>query len=167
MTLEDLGNLGDFIGGLAVIATLIYLAIHRRAGGQIRQNTFLLRRSVEQTTRTDSTAAINLAAQSPENAAVFHRGQVDSDALSPEERTHFYLLMAANFYHLQYGYAAFKDGSQSERTWNAQWQALEYFASMPGVRSWWKRQGSKLIGSETDFGRLVDSEMRKYEEPRA
>ena len=159
MTLEDLGNLGDFIGGLAVIATLIYLAL------QIRQNTFLLRRSVEQTTRADSTAVLHLLAQSPENAAVFHRGQVDSDALSPEERTHFYLLMATNFYHLQFGYAAYKGGTQTESGWNVQWRAVQYFISRPGVRSWWKRQGSQLIGSGTDFGHLVDAEMRKYQEP--
>jgi len=31
--LEDLGNLGDFIGGIAVIATLIYPAL------QVRNNT--------------------------------------------------------------------------------------------------------------------------------
>ena len=31
--LEELGNLGDFIGGVAVLVTLIYLSI------QIRQNT--------------------------------------------------------------------------------------------------------------------------------
>ena len=31
--LEELGNLGDFIGGIAVLVTLVYLAI------QIRQNT--------------------------------------------------------------------------------------------------------------------------------
>lgn len=160
MTLEDLGNLGDFIGGLAVIATLIYLAL------QIRQNTFLLRRSVEQTTRADSTAVLHLLAQSPENAAVFHRGQVDSDALSPEERTHFYLLMQANFYHLQFGYAAYKGGTQTESGWQVQWRTVQYFISRPGVRSWWKRQGGQLIGAGTDFGHLVDSEMQKYQEPR-
>ena len=33
MDLEALGNLGDFIGGLAVIVTFLYLA------AQIRQNT--------------------------------------------------------------------------------------------------------------------------------
>ena len=58
--LEDLGNLGDFLGGIAVIATLIYLAI------QLRQNTRILQSVGEQTTRTDSTATIALIAQSPE-----------------------------------------------------------------------------------------------------
>ena len=37
--LEDLGNLGDFLGGLAVIATLIYLAVQvRQNSQQIAQN---------------------------------------------------------------------------------------------------------------------------------
>jgi hypothetical protein len=39
--LEDLGNLGDFLGGIAVIATLIYLAI------QIRQNTMQIAKNSE------------------------------------------------------------------------------------------------------------------------
>ena len=76
MTLEDLGNLGDFLGGIAVIVTLIYLVV------QIRQNTKLLRKSAEQMIRSDSTAVVSLAAQSPENAALYHKGLGDPDGLS-------------------------------------------------------------------------------------
>ena len=161
MALEDLGNLGEFIGGMAVIATLVYLAI------QIRQNNKLLRRSAEQTSRSDSTAAIALAAQSPENAAVYHKGLADPDALSPEERTHFYLFMAANFYHLHFGHTAYQDGAQSEDSWKLQLQGLQFFVSRPGVRTWWEQQGSGLFGPGSDFWHLVDSEWRKYEEPAA
>lgn len=39
MSIETLGHLGDFIGGLAVIASLLYLAV------QIRQNTRAVRSS--------------------------------------------------------------------------------------------------------------------------
>ena len=39
MTIETLGSLGDFLGGLAVIASLLYLAV------QIRQNTKAIRSS--------------------------------------------------------------------------------------------------------------------------
>ena len=161
MTLEDLGNLGEFIGGLAVIATLIYLAV------QIRQNSKLLRASVEQTTRSDSTAILNLMAASTENASVYHRGLTDSAVMSPEERTHFYLLLAANFYHFQQAYAAHQDGIQSEETWNTQWQALQFYASQPGVRTWWKQQGRRLIAVESKFWHLADSEMRKHEKSAA
>jgi len=161
VTLEDFGNLGEFIGGLAVIATLVYLAV------QIRQNTKLLRRSAEQTSRSDSTAAIALAAQSPENAVVYHKGLAEPDALSPEERTHFYLFMAANFYHLHFGHTAYQDGAQSEDSWRLQLQGLRFFVSRPGVRTWWKEQGSRLFGPGSDFWHLVDSERRKYEESAA
>ena len=33
MTLEDLGNLGEFVGAIGVVVSLVYLAL------QIRQNT--------------------------------------------------------------------------------------------------------------------------------
>jgi hypothetical protein len=161
VTLEDLGNLGDFLGGIAVIVTLIYLAV------QIRQNTKLLRKSAEQMIRSDSTAVVSLAAQSPENAALYHRGLGDPDGLSPEERTHFYLLMAVNFYHFQQGYSSHQSGMQSDDTWKSQLQALQFYASRPGVRAWWRHQGNRLIAQETDFWRLVDSEVRKNEESSA
>lgn len=38
MNLETLGNLGDFFGGIAVIATLIYLAVQIRANTQATQS---------------------------------------------------------------------------------------------------------------------------------
>ena len=39
MTIEELGNLGDFLAAIATIITLIYLAL------QIRQNTSILKLS--------------------------------------------------------------------------------------------------------------------------
>lgn len=156
VTLEDLGNRGDFVGGIAVIATLLYLAV------QIRQNTRILRTSAEQT--ADPIAAIALAAQSPENAAVYHRGLADPSDLSPEERTHFYLLMASSFYVLHQGYRAYQLGTQSADTWKWQSYALKFYASQPGVRSWWRHQGKRLFDAESAFLRLADSEMQKHDE---
>jgi hypothetical protein len=154
VTLEDLGNLGDFIGGLAVIATLLYLAV------QIRQNTRILRTSAEQT--ADPIAAIANIAQSPENAAVYHKGLADPNDLSAEERTHFYLLMASSFYVLHQGFRAYQLGTQSRDTWRWQSRALQFYASQPGVRTWWRHQGNGLFDPDSEYWRLVDSEMRKH-----
>lgn len=41
MTIQDWGSIGDMIGGIAVVASLVYLSI------QIRQNTQQISRSVE------------------------------------------------------------------------------------------------------------------------
>ena len=42
MTLEDLGNIGEFVGAVAVVVSLLYLAV------QIRQNSRLLRSAASQ-----------------------------------------------------------------------------------------------------------------------
>ena len=159
MTLQDLGNFGDFIGGLAVIATLLYLAV------QIRQNTKILRTSAEQ--RADPIAAIANIAQSPANAAVYHKGLGGPDELSAEERTHFYLLMASSFYVLFQGHRSHQLGTQSEDTWKWQERALHFYASQPGVRTWWSHQGAELFDPESEFRRLVESEMQKPTEAAA
>ena len=56
MSLEDLGNLGDFIGSIAVIVTLIYLAI------QIRQNTATTKVQIRQAISEAQFANINARA---------------------------------------------------------------------------------------------------------
>ena len=54
MTIQDLGAIGDLLGGIAVVVTLIYLA------AQIRQNTrinaSLIRQNFYDATRRDATA---------------------------------------------------------------------------------------------------------------
>ena len=42
MSLEDLGNLGEFVGAIGVVVSLVYLAY------QIRQNTAAVRASTHQ-----------------------------------------------------------------------------------------------------------------------
>jgi len=159
LTLEDLGNLGDFVGGLAVIATLLYLAI------QIRQNTRILRTSAEQA--ADPIAAIANIAQSPENAAVYHRGISNANDLSDEERTHFYLMMASSFYVLHQGYRAYQLGTQTAETWEWQSRALGFYAAQPGVQNWWRKQGHTLFPADSEFSRAVESEIRKHGSPAA
>ena len=127
MTLSELGDLGDFLGGIGVIVTLVYLAI------QIRRNTQAVR----------------------------------SASLSPEERTHFYLIVSANFYHLNQGYAGHRSGTQSVDTWTSQWQGLQFFATQPGVKVWWENPGKQLIAPGSDFWRVVDAEIQKPDEPDA
>ena len=50
MTLEDLGNLGDFLGGIGVVVTLLYLAVQMRHNSeQLRQNTKAVQSAAYQT----------------------------------------------------------------------------------------------------------------------
>ena len=85
--LEALGNIGDFLGGIGVFATLIYLAI------QIRNNTISSRTASYQaaiTSISDLARDIGLSAEATD---IFRRGQLERESFSPDERTRFDILM--------------------------------------------------------------------------
>jgi len=156
LTLEALGNIGDFVGGLAVIATLVYLAL------QVRQNSQLLRRAAQESASSAAHFTHGLAAQSPENAAVFHKGLIDLDALSPEEKTHFFLLIMNVFMHMDYAYQSHKIGGLSAEQWESQWIGMKWYLSRPGVQMWWERRGRQIIGHASGLKELIDAELEKH-----
>jgi len=151
--LEALGNIGDFVGGLAVIATLVYLAL------QVRQNSQLLRNAAHQSASAASHVTHGLAAQSPENAAVFHRGLIDLDTLSPEEQTHFYLLIMNVFMQVDYAYQSHKAGALSAAEWETQWIGVKWYLTRSGVRTWWQRRGRDVLGRSSGLAQLIEAEV--------
>lgn len=155
--LEALGNIGDFVGGIAVIATLVYLAL------QVRQNSQLLRRAALESAGAAASVTHGLAAQSPENAAVFHRGLIDLETLSPEEQTHFYLLIMNVFLQFDYAYQSHKAGALSAEQWESQWIGAKWYLSRPGVRTWWARRGQQVIGHGSGLVHMIDAEVKKHD----
>ena len=83
MSLEDLGNIGEFVAAVAVVISLVYLAI------QIRQNTRSVRVASYQSWFDSYSNFSNTVLASPELDALFHRGTSDPGKLTPEERRHF------------------------------------------------------------------------------
>ncbi len=137
MNLESLGNIGEFIGGIAVIATLAYLAF------QVRQSTTTLRaNSVHELTENILRASANLA--EPENAEIYLRGARSYSSLTPEEKLRFGLIVGLFIGRfdtvLEYRERGMVDDAYVE------WQAdtMRLIFSKPGVREWWK-SGKKTL----------------------
>jgi hypothetical protein len=78
MTLSDLGNLGQFISSIAVIITLIYLAI------QIRQSSKIARASLRQSLAENQYAQITLRATDPVIRTAFRKASA-SEELTEDE----------------------------------------------------------------------------------
>ena len=159
MTLEDLGNIGEFVGAIGVVASLIYLAL------QIRQNSRLM----EQNTRSSEFTSLRVlvtdfqqfrlhVAGDAETMRVWREGLLEFEALNEDERWRFGTL-------LQYVFSNF---------W-MQWQSVELDLSpldnswadasvysiirRPGARSWWRGGGHKAFPAE--FQRYVNDVMSK------
>src|SRR4051794_3483793 len=69
MTLQDLGDLGDLIGGLAVVVTLAYLA------RQIRQNTALITAQTVQAAVDATQRVLLFRAENPELRAILRKAR--------------------------------------------------------------------------------------------
>ena len=80
MTLDDLGNIGEFVGAVGVVVSLIYLAV------QIRRNTRSVRASTFQEAVRDVAILSDLLATDAELSRIWSSGLQDLDALKPDER---------------------------------------------------------------------------------
>jgi len=130
--LESLGNIGDFIGGIAVVITLLYLAV------QIRQNT--------RSTRTQSWQAAVAAASdwsrevgmNPDSCRIISQGSLDWGSLSDIERVQFNLIMNSFLRNCENFHYQYINGTIDESTWSGWAQRTIAVLDPPGARAWWE-----------------------------
>ena len=138
MDLEALGNLGDFIGGIAVLLTLVYLAVQVRNNSQlVRQNSDLLRARTFRESQTAHSEATSLLANNRELADIYHRGTNDPTSLTPVERERFawfYAMFLANF---QASYYQMERGLLDPELWESEIQNLKTMLANPGGANVW------------------------------
>ena len=129
--LEALGNAGDFIGGLAVIVTLIYLA------AQIRQNTRATQAASHHAI-TDSMSQGNLSiTRDPEVARIWLAGNADRGALSEEDRARYDMLLLSYFHVFHTLHYQAKVGAGDRELLLAEERGLAHLFTLPGIRDWW------------------------------
>ena len=133
MTLSDLGNLGDFIGGLAVIVTLLYLA------SQIRQNTNSVLGSVESGDARGSSEFLQSLAENPGLARIWRLGLSDPAKLTEDEGVQFVMLMGAAFYRLAGAFEQYKRGLLSAESWERYERLISRYLRSPAALDWWSR----------------------------
>jgi hypothetical protein len=146
-TLQDLGFIGELIGGIVILITLVYLAVQVR---QVR-NQMRLNASVSANQLFNDTA--NAAIASPELAKVRAKAQEDFGSLETweSELLDQYFLAFLNaievvYEHHQAGVLPNVDPGVSR-------SQITIFAQLPGAESYWKRYRGMLGGP---FASLVD-----------
>ena len=148
MTLSNLGDFSDFIGGIAVIVTLIYLA------RQIRENTKVTRLQTAQAIKSDAMHLRIVGIQNPDVATILAKSSDDNAALTAEERIRFNLLCAAVFETFDQSYQAKSAGLFDLQPGNE--HLLRSYLSQEAVRQWWS-DGRNLF--HPDFVTHVEQEL--------
>lgn len=138
MTLQDFASMGELLGAVGVIVSLVYLA------AQVRHNTAALRASAI-TGITDRTAeSMGLVASSPELAEVLGKGVAGDSPLQPDERIRFELLMGNWFTHWQGMHRQISVGAIDEELFNAWLPVIAFYARNPRVGEWLASSRSAL-----------------------
>ena len=92
MSIMELGALGEFFGAIAVVVTLIYLAV------QLKQNTAQLRMDSFQRHLDNHGAPLQAVCLNAEVVKVFVPGLSDYEGLSAEDRMIFHGAVSGFFY---------------------------------------------------------------------
>ena len=95
--LEALGNIGDFLGGIGVVITLIYLAT------QIRENTQSLGAASLQSVLDGFRDRFLLPhGSNGETSEIFSKGLTSLDLLDENEKRRFWYMMVEVYFHMQH-----------------------------------------------------------------
>jgi len=153
--LEALGNIGDFIGDIAVVVTLIYLAV------QIRQNT----RQLGESAKLSRIQARDVAFQSfsefrskvvsnADVAELYLRGLRDPDCLEPRYRLRFNMLAGELFYLLQTSLQRVTELGGADADETIRGLGIESILRSPGIVKWWINNRSEF---HPDSAAVIDS----------
>lgn len=131
MNWEALGAIAEFLGGGAVVVSLIYLALQARQSAQVErsQNYGKIVETVAQ--------ALSRISDSRETTSLVISGSAALSDLDTEDRVRFSFLMFEIFGNYEFIYEQSKENALPEHVWPHYLQHLEFWASLPGVREWW------------------------------
>ena len=149
MNWEAIGAVGEVVGAVGVIATLIYLA------AQIRQNSAVVRSATRQAISTQQAEfGMRVASSSDLRAAVARWLEMQPSPSSPEDalRDEFFLRSALRMFENQYHQN--KDGTFEDTMWFGYLENMRRIFAQPRFRGWW-RESRALYG--TDFADFVDT----------
>jgi hypothetical protein len=133
VSLEDLGNIGDFIGGVAVVVSLMYLAF------QIRRNTLYIQASTIQSATEAATEIMELMARDPDVLRLFQAGTHDFEALSEFDRYRFGTVMGTLLYRFENLVTQTQRGLLPHDSWEGILNRLKGTFALPGTLAWWER----------------------------
>jgi len=143
--LQALANIGEIIGAITVVLSLIYLAV------QIRQST-QAQRTENYSRALDRLAAMQSSlSQDDEFSLMFSKGAVDASKLTAQERIRFTWSLYEAFGAFEFMFHASKTDAIPEEVWRRWSYAVAWWLTFPGVQTWWSSRPLPFTDSFTSF----------------
>jgi hypothetical protein len=131
MSLEELYYVSQIIASVAVLASLIYLALQTRQTARNQQA------AIAQA-RTESVVSVNLALSNPDTARMFARGVGVADDLSPSELQQFLSVFNAVMSNVENAFLQHKSGLLTDAAYETPKQGARLVMAQKGFRAAWR-----------------------------
>ena len=146
-TIQALGSLGEFVGALAVVISLIYLA------RQMVQNTTSVRAASFNSMVQNSIGLLEHSFRDSEFADFLHRAETDPTSLTRGERVRWDSYMTAAFRHFGNLVYQYRVGALDEQMWKSYQRTLRDHLESPAWETWFREHRhlfSRSLGEEVD-----------------
>ena len=132
MDLQTLANVGEFLGGLGVIVSLIYLAVQIR-GNTSSQQSETYARSLER-------MASMQAYMSKDHAftKMFNEGLIDPSQLTITQKIQFSWVLTEMFGNIEFMFFQSEQRNIPAELWDRWEETMKWWLTFPGVVAWWK-----------------------------
>ena len=152
MNLNDLANIGQVIGAVAVVVSLFYVA------HQIRQNTNAVRSATAQAVHEHFANWYQLVAADSELSKIVATGLRDYGSLSEEERVRFIATFMSFLSYSQNAFLKWREKLLAPPLWMGWELVIMNLVCAPGGKAFWKDRGY-MFGEE--FRRHVEDDLMK------
>lgn len=147
MSLEDLGNVGEFVAAVAVVVSLIYLAV------QIRQNTRAVRSASYQSIVNTANDLGHNFTQVPGFTALFLQGGMDPSKLSEEQLGTLTAHLVGMFRFYENVFYQHQEGMIDPKLWPGWQHDMLIWFDLPGFRHIWQDIRQRYC---TEFSRFLE-----------
>jgi hypothetical protein len=134
MSLEQLGLIADIVSAIAIVITLVYLAL------QIKDSA----RSSRSAAVTDATTAMQAFYQelgsNPATSKLFLEAVTNPDALSQQDQFQFLMLMHSCFLGFQRSFFLAREGTLDVALRDSIGTAMHAVNRMPGMHLYWRQR---------------------------
>jgi hypothetical protein len=151
----DLRTVGEVIGAVGVILTLIYLA------AQVRQNTRQMRSEGHQAITDAYSETLGQLLADPVLFETIIRGCQDWDSVTAFQQSQCHIFFHQHLMHFRVAFQLHEKGSIDDDVYQSTEDVQIRFMANPGNRVWWKMVGESLV--EEKLARLINEKLAAIE----
>ncbi len=156
MDIMELGAIGELVGGVAVIGSLIYLAVQVRGSAQEQRVSAMREATREMAAVTQSVS------NTQERAEIWLQGLSDFGTLGPVQRLRFSAIVGHYMRLIEQLFYQNRSKRVEPEVYDGVVQQLHDFVAYPGFEAWWPPR-SRWYGKE--FRHFVESHIGAENEP--